>query len=173
MNKIEFLRDQIIETRNFTNRLIGELPEEKWYVIPEGTDSNFAWQIGHLIASQNFHQLIVISGRNAKIAEQVQIERYNRLCFGMGATHRSLSADLIPVNKLKADLEFVHQTAIDHLMTLPEEQLVDQLEPIPFKHPMADNKYEAISWSFKHEMWHCAEMEDIKRRLGYPTKWMK
>ena len=173
MTKIEFLHDQIIETRNFTNRLIGELPEEKWYVIPEGTDSNFAWQIGHLIASQNFHQLIVISGLNAKIAEHVQIDRYNRLCYGMGATHRSLSADLIPVNKLKADLEFVHQTAIDHLMTLQEEQLVDQLEPIPFKHPMADNKYEAISWSFKHEMWHCAEMEDIKLRLGYPTKWMK
>jgi hypothetical protein len=67
----------------------------------------------------------------------------------------------------------VNQTAIDHLMTLPEAQLYNQLEPIPFKHPMADNKYEAISWSFKHEMWHCAEMEDIKRRLGYPTKWMK
>lgn len=26
---------------------------------------------------------------------------------------------------------------------------------------------------FKHEMWHCAEMEDIKRRLGYSIVWMK
>ena len=49
MSKIEFLREQIIEARNFVNRLISEMPEELWYTIPEGTDSNFAWQIGHLL----------------------------------------------------------------------------------------------------------------------------
>jgi len=30
-----------------------------------------------------------------------------------------------------------------------------------------------LSWSFKHEMWHSAEMEAIKRELGYPIVWMK
>jgi len=172
MNKIEFLRDQIIETRNFTNRLIGELPEEKWYLIPEGTDSNFAWQIGHLIASQNFHLLIVISGRNAKIAEHVQIDRYNRLCYGMGATHRSLSTDLIPVNKLKADLEFVHQTAIDHLMTLAEEQLYDKLEPIPLniQWPISNMKQSRGASNTRCGIvprWRISNCDWI------PTKWMK
>ncbi|MCX6239261.1 MAG: DinB family protein [Bacteroidia bacterium] len=173
MNKIEFLRDQIIETRNFTIRLIGELPEDMWYRIPDSTDSNFAWQVGHLIVSQNFHTLTVISGRNAKVAEHMPLDRYNRLFYGMGSLHRSLSNDLIPVKKLKEDLELVHNTAIENLMKLSEEQLDEKLEPIPFKHPRAEIKYEALSWSFKHEMWHCAEMEDIKIRLGYPMQWMK
>ena len=34
MSKIEFLREQIIEVRNFVNRLISEMPEELWYTIP-------------------------------------------------------------------------------------------------------------------------------------------
>lgn len=32
---------------------------------------------------------------------------------------------------------------------------------------------EALSRCFKHEMWHSAEMEAIKRALGYPIVWMK
>lgn len=32
---------------------------------------------------------------------------------------------------------------------------------------------EVLSWCFKHEMWHSAEMEAIKRALGYPIVWMK
>jgi hypothetical protein len=172
MNKIEFLKDQMIETRNFTNRLINELPEDKWYSIPQDTDSNFAWQIGHIIVSQNFHTLTVISGRNAKIAEKIPLDRYNKIFYGMGASHRSVQNNLIPVEKLKIELDLVHKISIDNLDALSEEDLYDKLEPIPFKHPMANNKYEALSWSFKHEMWHCAEMEDIKRKLEYPIKWL-
>ncbi len=41
MSKIDFLKEQIIEARTFVNRLMSELPEDLWYVIPEGTDSNF------------------------------------------------------------------------------------------------------------------------------------
>ena len=57
MSKIDFLKEQIVEARTFVNRLMSELPEDLWYVIPEGTDSNFIWQVGHLLVSQNFHTL--------------------------------------------------------------------------------------------------------------------
>lgn len=73
MSKIEFLREQIIEARNFVNRLISEMPEELWYTIPEGTDSNFAWQIGHLLVSQNFHAITTITGVNEDIKRQIPI----------------------------------------------------------------------------------------------------
>ena len=53
-----------------------------------------------------------------------------------------------------------------------DDILFEQLEPIPFKHPVAEVKYEALAWSFKHEMWHSAEMEELKRMLGYPIKWL-
>ena len=62
MSKIDFLKEQIIEARTFVNRLMSELPEGLWYVIPEGTDSNFIWQVGHLLVSQNFHTLTAVTG---------------------------------------------------------------------------------------------------------------
>lgn len=61
---------------------------------------------------------------------------------------------------------------IRNLSLLDNRILSENLEPIPFKHPVANNKYEALSWCFKHEMWHSAEMEAIKRALGHPAKWM-
>jgi len=172
MSKIEFLRDQMIESRNFVNRLISEIPQDLWYTIPENTDSNFAWQIGHLMVSQNFHALTVITGKNEKVYELIPVAQYVKYFNGMGTLHRSVEKDFIPTAKLKAEFDAVHGICIDNLNKLSDNILGDKLEPFPIKHPVANIKYEALSWCFKHEMWHSAEMEDIKRALGYPIKWM-
>lgn len=79
MSKIDFLKEQIIEARTFVNRLMSELPEDLWYVIPEGTDSNFIWQVGHLLVSQNFHTLTAVTGVNEKVGRLVPIQKYNTL----------------------------------------------------------------------------------------------
>jgi hypothetical protein len=173
MSKLEFLKEQIIESRNFVNRLISEIPEDLWYVIPENTDSNFAWQIGHLMLSQNFHAITVITGRNEKIFNLIPIMEYVNYFNGMGTLHRSVETDLIPTAKLKEQFDTVHEICIDNLSKLRDDVLGENLESIPIRHPMAETKYEALSWCFKHEMWHSAEMEDIKRTLGHPIKWLK
>ena len=173
MNTIKFLIDQIAESRNFVNRLISELPEELWYKIPENTDSNFAWQIGHVMMSQNFHAITVITGINEKVNNLIPVVQYNKIFNGMGSLHRSVEKNFISTTKLKEQLDAVHKICIDNLSKLSDEILGDKLEPIPFKHPVADFKYEALSWCFKHEMWHSAEMEEIKRALGYPIKWLR
>ena len=67
----------------------------------------------------------------------------------------------------------IHEICIDNLTQLNDDILIEQLEPIPFKHPVANNKYEALSWCFKHEMWHSAEMEAIKVALNYPIVWLE
>lgn len=172
MSKIIFLKEQIIEARNFVNRLVSELPDNLWYTIPEGTDSNFAWQIGHLIISQNFHAITCITGRNDAVSQVIPVMEYVKLFNGMGTLHRSVEKDLIPTAELKRQLDAIHDICIANLSLLDNSILSENLEPIPFKHPVANNKYEALSWSFKHEMWHSAEMEAIKRALGYPIKWM-
>lgn len=123
MSKIEFLREQIIETRNFVNRLISEMPEELWYTIPEGTDSNFAWQVGHLLVSQNFHAITMITGVNEDIKRQIPIARYNKIFNGMGTLHRSVVKDFVPVLELKEQLNFVHDICLANLLTLNDEIL--------------------------------------------------
>ena len=82
MRKIDFLKEQIIESRNFVNRLISEIPQDLWYTIPQSTDSNFAWQIGHLMISQNFHAITCITGRNTKITELIPIVDYVKIFNG-------------------------------------------------------------------------------------------
>ncbi|MCS3197490.1 DinB family protein [Bacteroides thetaiotaomicron] len=173
MSKIDFLKEQLIEARTFVNRLMSELPEDLWYTIPEGTDSNFIWQAGHLLVSQNFHTMTAVTGVNERVGRLIPIKEYNRLFNGMGTLHRSIEKDLIPVAVLKKQLETVHQICIENLETLHDDVLAEFLEPLPFKHPVAEIKYEALAWSYKHEMWHSAEMEAIKRDLGYPIVWMK
>ena len=173
MSKIEFLKEQIMESRNFVNRLISELPQDLWYVIPQNTDSNFAWQIGHLMISQNFHAITCITGREDKVFDLIPVVDYVKLFNGMGALHRSIEKDLIPTSKLKEQLDTIHNICLDNLSKLDDSILYVELEPIPFKHPVANTKYEALSWCFKHEMWHGAEMEAIKLALGHPIVWMK
>jgi len=173
MSKIEFLRGQIVESREFVNRLISELPQDLWYTIPENTDSNFAWQIGHMMISQNFHAITCITGRNERVVELVPVIDYVKLFNGMGTSHRSVEKGLIPAGVLKQQFDAVHEICIDGLSRLNDEVLDLPLEPIPFRHPVANTKYEALSWCFKHEMWHSAEMEEIKRTLGYPIQWLR
>lgn len=173
MRKIDFLKEQLMEARSFVSRLMSELPEELWYVIPQDTDSNFIWQVGHLLVSQNFHTMTAVTGVNEEVGMLLPIHYYNRIFNGMGTSHRSIEKDLIPVSELREQLGAVHEICINSLDALNDDILSDKLEPLPFTHPVAETKYEALSWSFKHEMWHSAEMEDIKRRLGYPIVWMK
>ena len=170
MSKIDFLKEQIIEARTFVNRLMSELPEDLWYVIPEGTDSNFIWQVGHLLVSQNFHTLTAVTGVNEKVGRLVPIQKYNRIFNGMGTLHRSIEEGLIPVAELREQTEIIHQICIENLETLNDDVLAECLQPLPFKHPVAETKYEALSWSFKHEMWHSAEMEAIKKRVGVSNR---
>lgn len=92
MSKIDFLKEQIIEARTFVNCLMSELPEDLWYVIPEGTDSNFIWQVGHLLVSQNFHTLTAVTGVNEKVGRLVPIQNiieYNIQWYGnIASFHR-------------------------------------------------------------------------------------
>ena len=171
-NRIQFLSEQIRETRDFTNRLMSEIPKELWFEVPAHTDMNFAWQIGHLIASQNFHCITVIHGRNPRVFERMPIMKYNRSFYGMGTEHRSIEQGIYPASQLQEHLDLIQQITLELLETFPEKKLDDPLEPVPLKHPLATTKYEEFSWSFKHEMWHCAEMELVKRLIGKPIQWV-
>ena len=127
MKRIDFLREQIIESRNFVNRLISEIPQDLWYTIPQNTDSNFAWQVGHLMISQNFHAIICITGRNTKITELIPIVDYVKIFNGMGTLHRSVEKNLIPTYELKEQFDAIHKICIDNLSQLNDDILFGEV----------------------------------------------
>lgn len=171
MTTLDFLKDQVIETRNFTKRLISEMPEDLWFEIPENTDSNFAWQVGHIFVAQNYHVISCVFGREPKIFEKIPIRSYMKVFAGLGSLHRSVDKDFVTIPELTENLDFVFDLCIEKLDKTNDEILKEELEPTPFRNPIAKNKYQSISWSFKHEMWHCAEMEQIKIKFGKQFKW--
>jgi uncharacterized damage-inducible protein DinB len=67
---------------------------------------------------------------------------------------------------LKKQLSFVNEIARNVLQELKEEDLGKPLEPSRMPHPVAKTKYEALTWNFRHEMWHCGQIAMIRRGLN-------
>jgi hypothetical protein len=171
MNRIKIIDEQAQQTREFTKKLIYEVPEDKWYTTPQQINSNIAWQVGHLIMSQNFHSITVVAGANEKIKETIPLKEYAAL-YAMGATPlQNREAGPLP-SILKRQLDFVDMVAREVLFALSDDELDNPLVTTGFPHPVAKTKYEALTWSFKHEMWHCGQISMIKRIIGIPTKWV-
>ncbi len=159
MTRIEFIDEQMTVARNRTKNLIKSIPDSSWYTIPEVIESNIAWQIGHLIVSQNYNGIIVVAGLNKRIFEQVPLKEYAQLYgFGSKADTKGPSPE-----DLRKQLDFVDDLVREQLNQLDEDELDQPLVPSRFPHPFAKTKYEALTWNFGHEMWHAGQIAMIKR----------
>lgn len=170
MSRIEFIEQQTIETRLMTKQLIEEVPDDLWYETPEMIHSNIAWQVGHLIIAQMYHSVSVITGSSKKISDVIPLKFYIPK-YGMGSDPADHSSIQPNPDELKEQLDFVNEVALAELRKLEDSELDKALEPTRGKHPVATNKYEALTWSFKHEMWHCGQISILKRILGKATRW--
>jgi hypothetical protein len=171
MNRIQIIDEQTQQTRELTKKLIYEIPEDKWYETPHQINSNIAWQVGHLIISQNFHSITVVTGTIEKIKKTIPLKEYASLyTMGIIPTRNSETGPKPLV--LKKQLDFMNLAAREVLLALSDDELDNRLEPTKFPHPVAKTKYEALTWAYKHEMWHCGQISMIKRIIGIPTKWM-
>lgn len=172
MTTIEFLKNQVIETRQFTKQLISEMPEDLWFERVDNTDSNFAWQIGHMYLAQNYHIISCCFGVDKTVLETISAQKHAKVFGGLGSPNRSVEKGFISVEDLKSNFDYVYNLSVEKLASANDKILTEALEPTMFKNPIANTKYEAIAWSFKHEMWHCAEMEQIKIGLGKQFQWL-
>jgi len=170
MNRIEFIEQQSQETRLMTKKLIKDISDDLWYETPEIIHSNIAWQIGHLIIAQMYHSISVITGSSKKISEVIPLKYYIPK-YGMGsdpADHKEIKPR---PEQLREQLDFINDVAIKELRKLDDGELDEALAPTRSTHPIARTKYEALTWSFKHEMWHCGQISILKRVLGKATDW--
>ncbi|MGI9544502.1 MAG: DinB family protein [Cyclobacteriaceae bacterium] len=170
MSRIEFIEQQTQETRLMTKKLINDVPDDLWYQTPEIVHSNIAWQVGHLIIAQMYHSVSVVTGSSKQISDVIPLKLYIPK-YGMGsdpADHKDIKPS---AEELREQLDFVNEVAKNELRKLDERELDKALEPTRGTHPIAKTKYEALTWSFKHEMWHCGQISTLKRILGKATSW--
>ncbi len=170
MERIDFILEQSELTRNTTLKLLREIPGEEWYKNQKGIGSSIAWQVGHLVISEFYHAIAVVTGFNKKVAEHIPLRKYSEQ-FTIG-TKVSDDWEFKPTpSEFLKDLDFVHNVAIEDMKTLSEYDLNSKLEPTKFPHPTAEIKHEALSWNYMHEMYHCGQIGILKRELGHPTNW--
>ena len=167
--KVEFIREQSLTTRELTIKILKETPFDIWYETPKIIESNIAWQVGHLIVSQYFHSIAVITGPNLDIFNEVPLTSYFPIYSMMT---KSTINELQPEpNRLLKELEIINKYATRQFDNLKDSELDNPLEPTKMRHPIAKTKYEALTWSFRHEMWHLGQISTLKRILGNSTIW--
>ena len=160
MNTIELLIHQNANTYDWTNKLIHDIPFEKWDILPDTIESSISWQVGHLIISHYFHTMMVIRGHQMDILRQLPIKDYSDY-FTVARAGQSVGK--FAPEKLFSDLKIMQQKSLEILATVTPEELENPLEPTPTPHPVATNKFEAIDWNVKHTMYHCGQIGVLRR----------
>lgn len=164
MNIINLLIKQTQDAHIWTNKLIDSIPFEHWDDTPDTLASNISWQVGHLIISEYYHAIIVVTGFDEEITQNFDLRAYN-LKYG----YESIPAELVGTSdpdKLRKQLHFVQHKVIQNISVLSLKDLESKVEqPIKQKHPVASIKLDALSWNIKHTMWHCGQIATIKRLI--------
>ncbi|MGG7664650.1 DinB family protein [Dyadobacter sp. BHUBP1] len=160
MNTIELLIHQNADAYDWTNKLIENIPFEKWEIIPDTIESSIGWQVGHLIISHYFHSIMVIRGHQMDVLRQLPVKDYSDY-FTVAQAEQSVGR--FTPEKLLADLKVMQQKSLEILATVTMDELENPLEPTPTPHPIATNKFEAIDWNVKHTMYHCGQIGILRR----------
>lgn len=163
MTEIEILVNQTSNAYEWVNKLLAEIPLNKWEIVPDVIESNVNWQVGHLIVSHYFHSVMVIKGHQMDILQTIPMREYSDL-FTASAPKSALgktSSETLLVN-----LKMMQQKSIDILRSVSISELNSPLEPTPTPHPIAKTKFEAIDWNIKHTMYHCGQIGILSRVVG-------
>lgn len=164
MTVLDVLIKQTKDAHIWTNKLIDSVPFEHWEDTSPDLASNISWQVGHLIISEHYHAILVVTGFDEEITSTINLRAHNER-FGYDSAPKDLIGQTSPKD-LKKLLLFMQQKVIKNISSLNLRDLESNVEqPIKQKHPVATTKLEAISWNIKHTMWHCGQIASIKRLI--------
>lgn len=164
MNVIDVLIKQTQDAHSWINKLVDSVPIEHWEHTPDTLASNISWQVGHLVISEYYHAILVVSGFDEEITQKLDLKEVNER-FGYESDPKALIGKSDP-KVLKEQLLFMQSKVIKNIRSLSLKDLESNVEqPIKQKHPVAKTKLEAVSWNIKHTMWHCGQVASIKRLI--------
>ena len=165
MTPTEILLVQTKEAHQWTLKLINSIPDDKWLTLPPIIESNIHWQVGHLIITHFYHNIVCLKTPQQDVFTLIPIMDYYPV-FTAGGHAKSES--IITAAELKQNLDKVQSKALSIIEQLDEKDLRSELFPTQFPHPIAKTKFEALSWNIQHTMWHCGQIALIKRVVDKP-----
>ncbi len=166
--KLEFIKKEIEWVDNWTSNLISDIDEND-YGIVENLNTSINWEIGHLIVSKYFHSIQSILNKNSKIiAELNQKVPLNDLFkyYFAGSNpleNRKNRPDKNQLLEYKSEIDLGSNRILE---MLTEKTLTERTE---IENPVAKTKYDALTFTFKHQMWHNGQIAMIKRIIRQKT----
>ena len=163
MNAIALLKQQTLSAHNWTHKLIKDIPLDRWEDIPEGSITNVSWQIGHLIISEHYNNVLSIRGKIPVIFEKIPLRTYVGL-FTMGTQGSQIVGEIKP-SVLLENLNFIQDQSLQSIEGLSVDSLNEPIVPTKRDHPIANTKVGVLSWNVQHILWHCGQLASLKRAL--------
>jgi uncharacterized damage-inducible protein DinB len=166
MSRLQLAIEQITFARNYTIRLLDQMPISEWYSMPPGGVTHVAWQVGHLTIAEYRLCLHRIRGEKPEDAELVP-EEFQR------AFKRKSMPDADPAKypnqaALRANFDRVHAQVLRELAELDEAELDN---PALLEHPLTKTKLQSLQWCALHEAVHAGQIGLLRRQLDHPPLW--
>jgi hypothetical protein len=160
MNQIELLVKQTTQAYDWANKLLAPVPHTVWETIPATIDTNITWQAGHLVVSFYYHTIMVITGHQQDVLQQIPLKEYSQL-FTL-APPANAAGKTTP-EQLLQHLSIVERKSLEIIASLSPDELTNELVPSSRPHPVAKTKQEALEWNIQHTFWHCGQIALLKR----------
>jgi len=161
MSRLRFLKEQSAFAAEMTQKLVKKVDEADWMTPPKIIASNINWQVGHILIAKYFHSIMCVIGRQKPYKEQMPLKDY-AAWYAMGSNPAAFADSKPSKEKLLADLAFMDEKVLQTIDSISEEDLDQEVLE---ENPMAKTKYEALNWSYMHQMWHNGQIAMIKRVL--------
>lgn len=165
MNQLDFIIEQTKWVDQWTLNQIKDLDAETWEVVP-ALKTSVNWQVGHIIISKYFHSMASVLPSNHEMLEsihhQIPLDDYYSYYF-----NKSNPLDEWNKRPDKHILFYLFESLSEWSIQVIEELDKNILsKPTQVKNPAAKTVYEALTFSFKHQMWHLGQLAMIKRILN-------
>ena len=162
---VDFIAQQTADAYAWVERLIQDIPQERWTERPVGLDSSVAWQVGHLVISAYYHTVMVIGGHDAAVNAALPVRTYGELFTRATPPGRAYEFGVATLRKHFATMA---EASLRSIRGLSDAQLDDALEPVGPPHPTATDKRGALLWNHQHTWWHCGQLGMLRRAVHEP-----
>ena len=160
--KTKILKEQILSTKEYTDKLISDISSDLWTKTPKVLDTNLNWQIGHIILANYLHGIASISGVSEALREKIVMSDYIKF-YGLKSNPSDFENEKPTRKELIEIYEFTLSLVLENLNNLSDSELDNNTE-IP--NPAAKTKYEALKWLSHHQSWHNGQIAMLRRVLN-------
>ena len=160
MTRLELLIDRLQVARGWTQSLIADIEESRWFEMPGPGVGHPAWQIGHLAASQV--ALVHMRCFGKKFSDVVGESIIPT--FGRGSTPVADKSKYPPPAEIRSMFDGIHEDAIGLISAMKDAELDEAVSGDP--HPFFKTKGGAIGMTAMHETFHAGQIAMTRRIFG-------